>query len=265
MAIDGLKILESDFAIDIQNEIFDLYDKNKSEKEITTFLNSEKLKLNNSLDYEIFISSSCLTLWEIGQLNDIWLSELKNLVDTGADKFWLENFDKKNLEKRNKELQKLLEKISKPKTKIRTPKKFNKIENNLFKKGDVLLVNFGSTFGCMIFENFCQNKEDAYYCFVPTTYRQNTIPAIDELLISEIPVTKTKDGKIGIRKLEIYFDTIELLNNSFQKIGTLKIDKEQEELGFGRQVSVENIEKLRNYIDDILLGNKTEIYNSYST
>jgi hypothetical protein len=263
MAIDGVKILESDFAIDIQNEIFDLYDKNKSDGEIMEFLNSLKLKIDNSLDFEIFISSSCLTLWEIGLLKDENLTELKRIIDKGADSFWLENFDKKNLENRNKELQKLLEKLSNPKSKIRARKKFHKLENTLFAKGDVLSVNFGNEYGCLIFENFYQYREDAYYCFVPTTYRQNTEPNIDELLIAEIPITKTKDGKIGIRKLEIYYDTIELLNRNFKKTGTLNIDKEQEQLGFGRQVSIENIEKLKASIDDILLGNKTEVYNSY--
>jgi hypothetical protein len=34
MAIDGIKILESDFGIDIHNEILDLYDTQKSEQEI---------------------------------------------------------------------------------------------------------------------------------------------------------------------------------------------------------------------------------------
>ena len=264
MAIDGLKILESDFAIDIQNEIYDLYDKNKSEKEIAEFVKTEKTKIDNSLDYEIFISSSCLTLWEIGQIQDENISYLKNIIQKGADNFWVDNFDKKNLDKRNAELQKLLEKVSIPKIKIRKRKKYNKIENKIFCKGDVLSINFGNTFGCLIFENFYQNKEDAYYCFVPTNYRQNAEPNIDELLLSEIPISKTKDGKIGIRKLEVYYDTIETLNNNFIKIGMLHIDKEQENLGFGRQVRLENIDELKKEIDNILEGNKTEIYNSYT-
>lgn len=265
MAIEGLKILESDFAIDIQNEIFDLYDKNKSEEEIAKFVNSEKSKIDNSLDYEIFITSSCLTLWEIGQLQNENISDLKNIIEKGADSFWLNNFDKKTLDKRNNELQKLLEKLSIPKTKIRTQKKYSKIENKLYTKGNVLSVNFGSTFGCLIFENFYQNGEDAYYCFVPTNYRQNAEPTIDDLLLAEIPITKSKEGKIGIRKLEIYFDTIETLNKNFIKIGTLHIDSQQENLGFGRQVRVENIESLKDEIDNILEGNKTEIYTSYTT
>lgn len=264
MAIDGLKILESDFAIDIQNEIFDLYDQNKSEKEIAEFIKTEKLKIENSLDYEIFITSSCLTLWEIGQLQSENISDLKDLIAKGADKFWLDNFDKQTLDKRNTEIQKLLEKISIIKTKKRTKRKYSIIENKIFVKGDVLSVNFGNTFGCLIFEHFYQNKEDAYYCFVPTNYRQNTEPKIDDLLIAEIPITKTKDGKIGIRKLEIYYDTIETLKKYFLKIGTLHIDSEQECLGFGRQVSIESIDNLKQEIDDILEGYKTEIYNSYT-
>ncbi len=264
MAIDGTKILESDFAIDIQNQIFDLYDKKKSEIEIEKFIISEKQKINNSIDYEIFITTCCLSLWKIGLLKSENINELKKIIEKGADNFWLENFDNQILEKRNNELKSLLNKISKTNLKIRKRKKYNKIDNKLFIKGDVISVNFGDTFGCLIFEKFYQHKEDAYYSFVPTNYRQNYEPTIDELLISEIPITKTKNGKIGVRKLDIYFDTIKYLNNNSKKIGTLKIDKEQENLGFGRQVRIENIDDLRNEIDDILLGNKTEIYNSYT-
>lgn len=265
MAIDGVKILDSDFGNDIQIEILDLYDKQKSEQEIKSHLKMELQKLTEPLDIEIFMSACCLTLWEIGMLDNNFLEQLETIVNNGADKFWLDNFDSKNYEKRNTALRQLLTKVREPNKKIRNPRKYKNLQNNLFSKGEVLALNIDGEYSCIIFESFYQNRNDAYYSFVTTTYNKREKPTIDELLMEEIPVTKTKTGEIGVRKLDIYYKDIEKLKSDFIQIGTAQLDPNAEISGFSRQVSTDSLTDLKEKIEDILQGQKTEFYNYYST
>jgi hypothetical protein len=264
MALDGFKILESDLGIDTQNAIFDLYDKKKSEQEIISFLHSERDKISDAVDVEIFISASCLSLWQIGICDNILYNELESIVQNGANIFWQESFDRENFEKRSAELKNLLIKVRKPNNKVRPIKDYKQIENTLFSKGDVLALNFGENYGCVIFEDFYQYRKDAYYSFVVTTYKQKQIPTIDEILLEEIPITKTKTGETGIRKLSVLYSDIAKMKSCFIKIGSAIIDCEAENLGFSQQICVENISELENKIENILEGHKIEFYVCYT-
>ena len=90
MAIDGINILESDLSIDVQNEILDRYDLGQSADEIKSYLKNELQNLSSSLDFEIYISTACLTLWKIGLLDDYFIKQLEIIVENGADKTWAE-------------------------------------------------------------------------------------------------------------------------------------------------------------------------------
>lgn len=154
MAIDGINILESDFGIDIQNEIFDLYDQGETESEIRTYLWSEFQKITDSLDVEIFITSGCLALWQIGMLDDDFLKQLEAIDKNGADKFWLDHFDLQTFEKRNVVIHQLFIKVSTTNGKVRKQKKYQKQLNLLFTKGEVFAIDLGDYYNCFIFEDF---------------------------------------------------------------------------------------------------------------
>jgi hypothetical protein len=266
MAIDGFKIIDSDLAHDIRNAVLDLYDRLKSEQEIKSYLKSELLKCNEPLDVEIFVSASCLVLWEIGMSDGHFLRQLETITHNGADRFWLENFDTKNYEKRNVELGKLLIKIQEPSKKIRRRKIYKELANTLFVKGDVLAINFEGKYRCIIFENFYQNRNDAYYSFVVTTYNSNVAPIPENILLEEIPVIKkTKAGEIGIRTLAIYYKDVEKHKLNFTRVGTMHLDPKAESLGFLSQVNgFENLSDMIKRIDNILLGEKAELHFCYS-
>ncbi|WP_302613639.1 hypothetical protein [uncultured Bacteroides sp.] len=90
MTIDGTDILESDLGIDVQNEILDRYDSGQSADEIKSYLKNGLQNISSSLDLEIYISTACLTLWEIGLLDDYFVKQLKAIVENGADRTWAE-------------------------------------------------------------------------------------------------------------------------------------------------------------------------------
>ena len=226
MAIDGINILESDLSIDVQNEILDRYDLGQSADEIKSYLKNELQNLSSSLDFEIYISTACLTLWKIGLLDDYFIKQLEIIVENGADKTWAE-IDKTAISQRNIALQKLLKKVSTPIFKVRKPQKHKTIVNSLFTKGEVIAFQIDNKYRCLIFEEFYQYRIDAYYAFVPTTYNDCLKPTIDTILTEEVPVTKNNAmGSFGVRKLSLYYTDIEKLKGHFISIGHLNIDLE---------------------------------------
>lgn len=264
MAIDGTNILESDLSIDVQNEILDRYDIGQSADEIKSYLKNELQNLSSSLDFEIYISTACLTLWKIGLLDDYFVKQLETIVENGADRTWAE-IDKTTISQRNIALQKLLKKVSTPILKVRKPKKHKTLVNSLFTKGEVIAFQIDNKYRCFIFEDFYQYRKDAYYAFVPTTYNDYLKPTIDTILIEEVPVTKANAmGLFGVRKLSLYYTDIEKLKDNFISIGHLSIDLEINQLGFNRQItSVNGLGELEHQINDILEGNKIELYACY--
>ena len=264
MAIDGTDILESDLSIDVQNEILDRYDSGQPADEIRSYLKNELDNLSSSLDLEIYISTTCLTLWKIGLLDDYFVNRLKTIVDNGAD-MALAEINKIAISKRNIALQKLLKKVSVPILKVRKPKKYKTLINRLFTKGEVIAFQIDNKYRCFIFEDFYQYRKDAYYAFVPTTYNDYLKPSIDTILIEEVPVTKTNAmGSFGVRKLSLYYTDVEKLKDNFISIGHLSLDLEIEQLGFNRQItSVNGLSELEHQINDILEGNKIELYACY--
>lgn len=264
MAFDGVKILESDYAIDIQNEIFDLYNDGKSENEIQSYLHQELKSLERSIDIEVFVSASALSLWKIGINDEIIANELKSIVSKGADVFWQENFDEKTVVNRGRELQKLVDKIAKPTQRKRKQQQVKKQLTFPFEQGDVLCVKFDGEYGCMVYEGIEQFKTEAYIVFIPINYHQNAKPSIDDLLVEEVPMTKSNQSEMGVRTLGIYYPDIEKLKPDFEKIGMLKINDCFIKNGFKRRKSLNTINELNNEIKDILKGEKTDVYNVYS-
>lgn len=71
-------------------------------------------------------------------------------------------------------------------------------------------------------------------------------------------------GSFGVRKLSLYYTDIEKLKGHFISIGHLNIDLEIEQSGFNRQItSVKGLGELEHQINDILEGNKIELYVCY--
>ena len=64
--------------------------------------------------------------------------------------------------------------------------------------------------------------------------------------------------------MSIYYTDIEKLKDNFISIGHLDLDLEIEQLGFNRQITrIEGLDGLEHQIDDILEGNKMELYACY--
>jgi hypothetical protein len=124
-----------------------------------------------------------LAFWEIGEITDDIINEVKRVIDLKAGvKVWTEECDENEGKKRQKELDKLLKKISEPNQKIRKRKKYKLIKNFCFQPDDVLTFQLSDkNYYAVICAKVTQQRGQCTYDLVATTYKGKTKPKIDDL------------------------------------------------------------------------------------
>jgi hypothetical protein len=112
MAIDGTKIIDSDTAHDIYNEFVDLYDAGVDVVEIKNKIEMWRNDVFDEAEFEIFITTYALALWETGNLSEEISHEARKTIAVGAGvKMWLEESGEVDAKRREKELEKFLKKF----------------------------------------------------------------------------------------------------------------------------------------------------------
>ncbi len=107
MAIDGVKIIDSDLANDVYNEFMDLYDANMDFSEIKSKIDLWRNAELDAIDFEIFISAYALALWETGFLTNDVIDEVNQVLIEGQSlKMWTELTSEVESQARQKELKK---------------------------------------------------------------------------------------------------------------------------------------------------------------
>lgn len=139
MAIDGVKIIDSDLAQDIYSMIMDLYDDGATADVIRARLPFPDPGSYDEVEHEIYITAYALAMWEIGFLTKEMLQEVRNVNRLGAGvKYWTGETDDRLGKQRDVALHKLWVKVSVPNPKPRKRKKYKKIEQFVFEVNDVL-------------------------------------------------------------------------------------------------------------------------------
>lgn len=190
MATDGVKIIDGDLAHDTYWGIMDLYDSNVDIATIKNEIPFEKIKYGMDEDFyhEIFVTSYALAFWEIGELTNDILKEVQSVIKVGAGvKVWTEQVDVREGKARQKELDKLLKKISQPNTKVRARKKYRKITNFHFQVDDLLTFKLKDNFyRAIICSSIHQYRGECTYMLTPTTYRGKTKPTVEDIFNYDI-------------------------------------------------------------------------------
>ena len=127
MATDGVKIIDGDLAHDTYEYIMELYDNGASAEIIKKEIPFIKEDYGDETDFyhEIFVTAYALAFWEIGELTDEILNEVKRVIELKAGvNLWTKDVDEKEGKKRQKVLDRFLEKISAPNKKVRNRKKY---------------------------------------------------------------------------------------------------------------------------------------------
>lgn len=198
MAVDGTKIIDSDLARDTYEGIMDLYDSGAEIAAIEQEFPFVRTESGYDADFyhEIFVTSYALAFWEIGAMKKEILDEVTGVTELGAGaKVWREEGGETEAKKRQKELDRLLRKISAPNTKIRKRKKYRIIKNLFFQPDDVLAfrVSDGS-YRAVICAKVTQHRGQCTYDLVATTYAGGSKPTIEGLAECSIAGHKIGSG-----------------------------------------------------------------------
>jgi hypothetical protein len=198
MAIDGVKIIDSDIAHDVYNVFMDLYDANVDLEKIKEKVGLWRREKLDDVDFEIFITSYALVLWETGNLTDEIHQEAKSTVQKGAvAKLFLEKVNEAESNARQKEVDKLLAKLGTPNTKPRKRKISKTLSNFLLEIDSVVVFKMpDNTYSAAIMVNIRQDKGKCYYQFTPTAYSGVNKPTVSDI----------ERGKAFIHKIESGFD-----------------------------------------------------------
>ena len=211
MATDGVKIIDGDLAIDTYEHIMELYDSGANaeiiKKEIPFI--KEDYGIDTDFYHEIFVTAYALAFWEIGELTDDILEEVRCVINLKAGvKLWTEECDEKEGRKRQKELDKLLAKISRPNLKIRNRKKYRVVKNLYFQPNDVLAFKLSDNSYCaMICTKITQQKSQTTYDLAITTYKRKEKPTIealyDEFIVGHIMNCGSLDQELLEKQPEV--------------------------------------------------------------
>ncbi len=191
MATDGVKIIDGDLARDIYGQIMDLYDSDTTietiRREIPFIL--QDYGPDTDFYHEIFVTVYALAFWEIGELSEDVLAEVRRVRELKAGvKVWTEECGESEGNERQKELDKLLRKISQPNLKVRKRKKFRLIEHLFFQPDDVLAFKLSNDrYHAVVCVEVTQKRGQCTYDLVPTTYNAKTKPLVGELTSCYIP------------------------------------------------------------------------------
>ena len=184
MATDGVKIIDGDTAFDLYATFTDAYNQGADGAALRKMYEQDKVQCSfDESEYEICVTVYALAFWEIGELTPEILREVENVIAKGAGVAdWTEQVGEKAGKERQKELDKLLTKISKPNPKIRKRKKYSKVTNLIFETGDVLVFQLpDQTYGLTIVADIIQYRGECDYMFCRTTFNSVEKPTLQHL------------------------------------------------------------------------------------
>lgn len=272
MATDGVKIIDGDTAHDTYWGIMDLYDSGADFGTINKEFPLIQVDYFDDFDNEIYVTSCALALWEMGQMTDEKLAFVKSIIDKGACvKEWAEN-NEKDGKARQKELDKFWKKISQTNMKVRARKKYRKLTNFYFQPDDLLTFQLkDGNYRAVICASIDQYRGQCNYILVPTTYKSNKKPTVEDLKDKEIlgreigsgyDQQTTREMQPGIDRIwnlnggncNFFFGVIQLavdhkdfinFKDKFEKVGTLKIIDGLKKMGsFGYEENFERFETI---------------------
>ena len=224
MAIDGVKIIDSDDGYDIYNCVVENYKDGVSvDKIIADMLADEKNYCTDDFYAEIYWTSFAYSLWKIGHLSDEIKNKALEIIAKGANEFWLE-IDSKALKQRQKVLDKLAVQLQSKNLKpIKVPKgKIKRVP--YFNKGDVLVIKFDNEYGVCFVSSVDERPRKLEYNLACTRLLQKEKPNIDDFLNSQIACTKQNTSYCLSTDCWFNHKDLGVLLDKIEKIGQVELE-----------------------------------------
>ena len=222
MAIDGVKIIDSDSGYDIYNNITERYkDGEDVEKIRQDWLNEETNFCIDELFAEIYWTAFAYALWKIGYPHDEVRTNALQLIEQGATPLWNE-IDSKAQKQRQKALDRLKLQLQEDNSKPLAKPAPKKPKTPYFEVGDVLAVTIDERYGICFVSAVEVTPRKIEYHLAPTRYLYPIYPTMNDFLKSEIPCGKNNQD--FALKTDCWFNHKDLgaILSSFKKIGIVE-------------------------------------------
>ena len=223
MAIDGVKIIDSDSACDIYNNITERYkDGEDIEKIRQDWLNEEANFCIDELFAEIYWTAFAYALWKIGYPHDEVRTKALQLIEQGATPLWNE-IDSKAQKQRQKALDKLKLQLQEDNPKPLVKPAPKKPKTPYFQVGDVLVVTIDKRYGICFVSAVEVTPRKIEYHLACTRYISEQYPTMTDFLQSELACGK--NNQYFALKTDCWFNHKELgaILPFLQKIGTVQL------------------------------------------
>lgn len=186
MAIDGVKIIDSDDGHDIYNAIVEQYKDGVSiDTIISEILSEEQNFCTDEFYTEIYWTAVAYSLWKIGHLTADIKQKALDIIAQSPHEFWLE-IDDKAPKQRQKVLDKLAVQLQSENPKLLKVRKSKTKREPHFKVGDVLAVKFKDNYGAIFVSDVDLSPRKIEYHLACTRLLQADKPSMDDFLNSQI-------------------------------------------------------------------------------
>lgn len=239
MAVDGVKIIDSDWAHDIHSTFMDMYDSGLSIQAIKSKVEKLGKSSVDDFEHEIFFTTYCLALWEIGALDKSKFDELVQVVNKEVcANYYKKELGDKAYNARLKETTKLITKLSNQNSKIRKRKKYKLVTNFFYNSGDVLAFKGADNlyhFTYLLF--ITQYRGECVYHFIPIIFESNDLPPIEEVLKNKIAGRKIPSSfepggfQYGLDSSGVLHKDLFDYKSFFTVIGNFQVLKKYRKLG----------------------------------
>ncbi|MSN96179.1 hypothetical protein F1B92_03035 [Campylobacter sp. FMV-PI01] len=225
MGVWNATIFGNDTSLDIKEEFFRRYNLGE---EVEDIKNSLLLEAYDEDRFNvIFALAHCM--WEVGQLDNKFLNEVKNIIDNEEDLKVNEELgaDAKFITQRIKNLEKFLEKISikkeKPKKRVAPPVE---VESK-YRNGAVMLFNYvDGMWGVVIAVDSEFYDKVTFYNYIQTDIKMKDKPTMSDVLKAHIidPSFHSKEYN-SFRDPIYYHYFVNLVSGYLKSIGTKRFEK----------------------------------------
>lgn len=226
MAIDGIKIIDSDLAYDVYHTFMDLYDAGESIETIKATIEEFQVD-NDDVDDEVFTTAYALALWEIGQLDDETLSQVSYAIKRGAFVTYLTQLEGAPHEgrKRQQVLTRFWDKIRQSNIRPRKRRTHKVKSKFVFDEGTVLSFQMpDGTYRATILLLVLQHRGRCSYLFTMPTYIKSSKPVLDDVQNGEIMGrTIEPASRVGFNVIGITHKDLLAIADKFERIGHLEI------------------------------------------
>ena len=223
MAIDGVKIIDSDSGYDIYNNITERYkDGEDIEKIRQDWLNEEVNFCIDELYTEIYWTAFAYSLWKIGYRKDEVRAKALQLIEQGATPLWNE-IDSKAQKQRQKALNKLKLQLQEDNPRPLVKPAPKKPKTPYFEVGDVLVVTIDKRYGICFVSAVEVSPRKIEYHLACTRYISEQFPMMTDFLQSELACGKNNQD--FALKTDCWFNhkNLGVILPSLQKIGSVQL------------------------------------------